>query len=60
MTEQTDDPFTLLLDEQWNVEPGDYGDIRNLETVLARMPGLLLAAVPRGGGNLTLTNTNAD
>jgi hypothetical protein len=47
MTEQTDDPFALLLDEQWDVEPGDEGDIRDPETVLARMLGLLLAAVPR-------------
>jgi hypothetical protein len=41
MTEQTEDPFDLPLDDECDVEPGDDGDIRDPEAFLARMPGLL-------------------
>lgn len=37
MAEQTEDPFDLPLDDEWDLEPGDDGDIRAPETVLARM-----------------------
>jgi hypothetical protein len=36
-------PAHLLLDDEWDVEPGDDRDIRDPEAILARMPGLLLA-----------------
>jgi hypothetical protein len=39
-------PAHLLLDDEWDVEPGDDRDIRDPEAILARMPGLLLAAGP--------------
>jgi hypothetical protein len=47
MTGQIDDPFDLPLDDEWDVEPGDDEDIRDPEAIMARMPGLLLAAVAR-------------
>ena len=33
MTDQTDDPFDLPLDDEWHVEPGDDGDIRAASNV---------------------------
>jgi hypothetical protein len=39
-------PAHLLLDDEWDVEPGDDRDIRDPEAILARMPGLLLTAGP--------------
>jgi hypothetical protein len=39
-------PAHLLLDDELDVEPGDDRDIRDPEAILARMPGLLLAAGP--------------
>jgi hypothetical protein len=49
MTDPTDHPFDLLLDDEWDVDPVEDGDIRDPEAILARMPSLLLAAVPPGG-----------
>jgi hypothetical protein len=45
MTDQTEDDFDLLLDDEWDVEPGDDVDTRDPEAILARMrascwPGL--------------------
>ena len=38
MTDQTErGPFDLLLDDEWDVEPGDDEDIRDPEAILARM-----------------------
>jgi hypothetical protein len=37
MTDQIDDPFGLPLDDVWDVEPGDDGDIHDPEAILARM-----------------------
>jgi hypothetical protein len=51
MTDQTDDPFDLLLDDEWDVEAGDDGDVRDPETARfavmwgAVFPGQLRASV---------------
>jgi hypothetical protein len=60
MSDQTDeDSFDLLQNDEWDVEPGDDGDIRDPEAVLARMRASCWSPGP-GWMKLTLTNKNAD
>jgi hypothetical protein len=38
MIEQTEDPFDLPLGDEWDVEAGDDGDIRDTEGIIASLP----------------------
>jgi hypothetical protein len=39
-TDQTDDPFDMLLDDEWDVEPGEDGDIRDPECTRRPRPSM--------------------
>jgi hypothetical protein len=60
MTGLTEDPFDLLLDDEWDVDPVvEDGVIRDPEAILARLRASCWQPSP-GWMKLTLTNKNAD